>query len=238
MSNQDNHLVETIKSVIVPIHPAGWMFVAIFAGVTLVLGLISYSFLWLGLIATGWCLYFFRDPARVTPLREGLVVSPADGVVQKITRVVPPTEMDLGNDERVRVSIFLNVFDVHVNRIPVEGSITHLHYHPGKFLNASLDKASEENERQAIKITMPDGDTLGVVQIAGLVARRILCDLTEGQSVRTGERFGIIRFGSRVDVYLPVSATPLVIEGQRAIGGETIIADLKSTEDERVGNKH
>ncbi len=238
MSNQDNHLLETIKAVIVPIHPAGWMFVAIFAVSTLILALLSYTFLWIGLIATGWCLYFFRDPVRVTPLREGLIVSPADGVVQKITKVVPPAEMELGDDERVRVSIFLNVFDVHVNRIPIEGSITRLHYHAGKFLNASLDKASEENERQAVKITMPDGDTLGVVQIAGLVARRILCDLTEGQSVRTGERFGIIRFGSRVDVYLPLSATPLVIEGQRAVGGETIIADLKSNEDERVGNKH
>lgn len=238
MSNQDNHLLETIKAVIVPIHPAGWMFVAIFAVVTLILALISPIFLWIGLIATAWCLYFFRDPVRVTPIREGLIVSPADGVVQKINRVVPPAEMELGTEERVRVSIFLNVFDVHVNRIPVEGSITRLHYHHGKFLNASLDKASEDNERQSIKITMPDGGTLGVVQIAGLVARRILCDLKEGQSVRTGERFGIIRFGSRTDIYLPVGAHALVIEGQRAVGGETIIADLKSNEDERVGNKH
>ena len=238
MSSQDNHLLETIKSVMVPIHPAGWMFIAIFAFITLVLSLFSQIFLWLGLMATAWCVYFFRDPLRVTPLREGLVVSPADGVVQKIGRVVPPEELDLGSEERVRVSIFLNVFDVHVNRIPTEGSITKMHYHPGKFLNASLDKASDENERQLIKITMPDGDTLGVVQIAGLVARRILCDLKEGQSVKTGERFGIIRFGSRTDVYLPKGATPLVIEGQRSIGGETIIADLKSNENERVGNTH
>jgi len=238
MSNQDNHLLETIKSVFVPIHPAGWMFIAIFAVVTLLLSLIHPIFLWIGLIATTWCVYFFRDPVRITPIREGLVVSPADGVVQKITRMVPPAELELGEAERVRVSIFLNVFDVHVNRIPIEGSITKMHYYAGKFFNASLDKASDENERQSIKITMPDGDTLGVVQIAGLVARRILCDLKEGQSVKTGERFGIIRFGSRTDVYLPVGATPLVIVGQRAVGGETVIADLKSSENERVGNAH
>ncbi len=238
MSNQDNHLLETIKSVFVPIHPAGWMFIAIFAVATLILSLFSSVFLTIGLVATAWCVYFFRDPVRVTPIREGLIVSPADGVVQKITTVVPPAELELGNDERVRVSIFLNVFDVHVNRIPIEGSITKMHYNPGKFLNASLDKASEENERQSIKITMPDGDMLGVVQIAGLVARRILCDLSEGQSVKTGERFGIIRFGSRTDIYLPVGVKALVIEGQRSVGGETIIADLKSVEDERVGMKH
>lgn len=238
MSNQDNHLLETIKAVFVPIHPAGWMFIAIFAVVTLLLSLISPIFLWIGLIATGWCVYFFRDPVRITPIREGLIVSPADGVVQKITTMTPPEELELGSAERVRVSIFLNVFNVHVNRIPIEGSITKLHYFPGKFFNAALDKASEENERQNVKITMPDGDTLGVVQIAGLVARRILCDLKEGQSVKTGERFGIIRFGSRTDIYLPVGAKALVIEGQTAIGGETVIADLKSNESERVGNKH
>ena len=221
-----------------PIHPAGWMFIAIFAVVTLILGLIATVFLYVGLIATVWCVYFFRDPVRVTPMREGLVVSPADGVVQKIIKMVPPPELELGDDERVRVSIFLNVFNVHVNRIPIEGSIAKLHYHPGKFLNANLDKASEENERQSVKITMPDGGTLGVVQIAGMVARRILCDLKEGQSVKTGERFGIIRFGSRTDIYLPVGVKSLVIEGQVAVGGETVIADMKSNEDERVGNKH
>ncbi len=238
MAPQDNHLLETIKSVFVPIHPAGWMFIAIFAVVTLLLSLISGIFLAVGLVATLWCVYFFRDPVRFTPLREGLIVSPADGVVQKIMTCIPPSELELGVDPRVRVSIFLNVFDVHVNRIPIEGSITRMHYNAGKFFNASLDKASEENERQSIKITMPDGQTVGVVQIAGLVARRILCDLKEGQSVKTGERFGIIRFGSRTDVYLPVGSSPLVIEGQRAIGGETVIADLKSSETERVGTKH
>lgn len=238
MQPEDNHLVETIKSVLVPIHPAGWMFIAIFALVSLLFTMMWTALGWIGLIATAWCVYFFRDPDRVTPLREGLIVSPADGIVQKIVKCVAPPELELGADERTRISIFLNVFDVHVNRIPIEGSISVLHYHAGKFFNAALDKASEDNERQLIKITTPDSLTLGVVQIAGLLARRILCNLKEGQSVKTGERFGMIRFGSRVDLYLPADAVPLVIEGQRAIGGETILADLKSSEAERVGTKH
>lgn len=238
MKPEDNHLLQTIKSVFVPIHPAGWMFIAIFAITTALLTAVWDEFFWIGVILTTWCVYFFRDPERITPLREGLIVSPADGVVQKICKCVPPAELDLGSAERVRVSIFLNVFNVHVNRIPIEGSISKLHYQHGKFLNASLDKASEENERQSIKITTPDDMTVGVVQIAGLVARRILCDLKTGQSVKTGEKFGIIRFGSRTDVYLPPDVVPLVIEGQTAVGGETIIADLKSSEAERVGTKH
>lgn len=238
MNTEDNHLLETIKSVMVPIHPAGWMFITIFAVVSLILSILWTPLGWIGLILTGWCVYFFRDPNRITPMREGLIVSPADGIVQKICKCAPPAELDLGASERTRISIFLNVFDVHVNRIPMEGSVSKLHYNPGKFLNAALDKASEENERQSIQITTPDGLKFGVVQIAGLVARRILCDLKDGQSVKTGERFGMIRFGSRVDVYLPPDATPLVIEGQVAIGGETILADLKSSEPQRVGNKH
>ena len=235
---EDNHLLETIRSVCVPVHPAGWMFIAIFALVSLGVSLFWSSFAWIGLIATAWCIYFFRDPDRITPLREGLIVSPADGVVQKIVTCVPPAELQLGNQPRARVSIFLNVFDVHVNRTPIEGSVSAMHYHHGKFLNAALDKASEDNERQLIKITTPDSLTVGVVQIAGLVARRILCGLKVGQSVKTGERFGMIRFGSRVDVYLPGECAPLVIEGQRAVGGETILADLKSNESQRVGTKH
>ncbi len=239
MTPQDNHLLETIKSVMVPIHPAGWMFIAIFAVVAFLLNLIWVPLGVIGLIATAWCAFFFRNPDRVTPIREGLIVSPADGVVQKIVKCTPPADLDIGLGERTRISIFLNVFDVHVNRIPIEGSISKLLYMPGKFFNASLDKASDENERQYIKITTPDGLTLGVIQIAGLVARRILCDLKEGQSVKTGERFGLIRFGSRVDVYLPPDATPLVIEGQRSVGGETVIADMKaSDEPQRVGTKH
>lgn len=238
MNNQDNHLLETIKSVCVPIHPAGWMFIAIFAVVSLGLSLLWSGFGWLGLIATAWCVYFFRDPDRITPIREGLIISPADGVVQKICKCIPPAELELGDGERTRISVFLNVFNVHVNRIPISGSISKLHYHHGKFLNAALDKASEDNERQSIKITTSEGVTLGVVQIAGLVARRILCDLKDSQSVKTGERFGIIRFGSRVDVYLPPDTTPMVIVGQTVIGGETVLADMKSSEPERVGTKH
>lgn len=237
MDKHDNHLLETIKSVMVPIHPAGWMFIALFAISALFLGLFSEMLGWIGVILTAWCVYFFRDPPRVTPMREGIIVSPGDGVVQKIVKCVPPAELELGSEERTRISIFLNVFNVHVNRIPIDGSITKLHYHEGQFFNASLDKASEENERQLIKITTADGISLGVVQIAGLVARRIICDLKDGQSVRAGERFGLIRFGSRVDVYLPAEASPLVIVGQTAVGGETILADLKSNEGERVGNK-
>ena len=179
-------------------------------------------------------LRFFRDPAREVPDDPQAVLSPADGRIVAVEKVRDPYL----DREALKISVFMNVFNVHVNRSPIDATISAIHYRPGKFLNASLDKASDENERQLIKITMPDGKAIGVVQIAGLVARRILCDLKEGQSVRTGERFGIIRFGSRVDVYLPVGTTPLVIEGQRAVGGETIIADLKSNEDERVGNKH
>ena len=238
MSNQDNHLLETIKSVLVPIHPAGWMFITIFAGVSLLLCLLWAPLGWLGLIATAWCVYFFRDPNRVTPMREGLVVSPADGIVQKISVCAPPAELELDKGDYTRISIFLNVFNVHVNRIPIEGKITKLHYHAGKFFNAALDKASEENERQSIKITTNDDVTVGVVQIAGLVARRILCDLKDNQLVKSGERFGIIRFGSRVDVYLPSNVTPLVIEGQVAVGGETVLADMKGGEARRVGVKH
>lgn len=238
MKPEDNHLLETIKSIFVPIHPAGWMFVAIFAFISLILSLISSFFIWIGIIATTWCVYFFRNPQRVTPIREGLIVSPADGLVQSISKVVPPAELELGDGERTRISIFLNVFDVHVNRIPIAGSISKIHYKAGKFFNASLDKASEENEQNLIKITTPDNNTIGLVQIAGLVARRILCDIEEGQSVKTGETFGIIRFGSRTDIYLPPEATTLVMVGQRAIGGETVLADLQSTETSRVGTKH
>ncbi len=238
MKPQDNHLLETIKSIFVPIHPAGWMFIAIFAGVSLILALMSSFLGWLGLIATTWCVYFFRNPHRVTPIREGLIVSPADGVIQSISKVVPPAELELGEGERTRISIFMNVFNVHVNRIPITGSVSKIHYKPGMFFNASLDKASEENEQNLIKLTTPENVEIGVVQIAGLVARRILCDIKDGQPVKTGECFGIIRFGSRVDIYLPPDIQPLAIEGQQSVGGETILADLNNTESSRVGTKH
>ncbi len=238
MQPHDNHILETIRSLCVPIHKAGWPFVAIFAIVTAILALFS-SFLGVvGLVLTLWCIYFFRDPARVTPLREGLIISPADGLVQKIADIVPPAELGLGTEPLTRISIFLNLFNVHVNRAPIEGTVTNLHYIPGKFLNASLDKASEENERNLITITTPNDVKIGVIQIAGLVARRILCDLVPDQSVRTGEKFGIIRFGSRADIYLPKGVNPLVIEGQLAVGGETVLADLTSKEDPRSGERH
>lgn len=238
MKPQDNHLLETIKSIFVPIHPAGWMFIAIFALVSLFLSLFTSFFIWVGLIATTWCIYFFRNPQRITPIREGLIISPADGIIQSISEVIPPSELELGDGTRTRISIFMNVFNVHVNRIPITGSINKIHYKSGEFFNASLDKASEQNEQNLIKITTPENVEIGVVQIAGLVARRILCDLTEGQPVKTGETFGIIRFGSRVDVYLPLDIEALVIVGQVAIGGETILADLNSNESGRVGTKH
>jgi phosphatidylserine decarboxylase len=235
MDTQDETLFDTILKTIPPINAEGWKFVAMFAIGTLLLSMLSHIFFWPCLILTAWCAYFFRDPVRTVPLREGLLVSPADGLVQKIVRVVPPAQLQLGTAECTRISIFLNVFDVHVNRIPIAGTVSALHYHPGKFLNASLDKASEENERQHITVTMNDGRAVGVVQIAGLVARRILCTLKESQQVRTGERLGLIRFGSRVDIYLPEGVTPLVIVGQRALGGETILADLNGSEPARTG---
>jgi len=176
---------------------------------------------------TLWVAYFFRDPIRVTPAEPELVISPADGVVQSVVEVPPPAELDMGTEPRWRVAVFMNVFDVHVNRVPADGEIIGLAYSAGAFVNASLDKASEENERQAIRLRTTAGKELAIVQIAGLVARRILCTLTEGQSVRAGERLGLIRFGSRVDVYLDKGMAPLVLVGQRAVAGETVLADIR-----------
>lgn len=235
-ANEDN-ILYTICKTIPPINPEGWKFIALFVAVTGVFGLISCKLFWIGVVLTLWCAYFFRDPVRTVPTRTGLIVSPADGLVQKITDVVPPTEMNLGSTPRTRISIFLNVFDVHVNRVPLAGTVTALHYHHGAFLNASLDKASEENERQYVTVTADDGKTIGFVQIAGLVARRILCKLEQGQKVLAGERFGLIRFGSRVDIFLPEGVQPLVVVGQRAVGGETILADMQSTETARIGTR-
>lgn len=226
-----------LESVLVPIHRAGWPFIGGFFALAVILGFLWDPLLWLGLLATAWCIYFFRDPPRATPTRAGLVVSPGDGRVQMITKATPPSELDLGESPLTRISIFLNVFDVHINRMPVDGTVTGLHYHSGAFLNAALDKASEENERQEIALETPDGVRLAVVQIAGLVARRIICDLREGQQLRAGERFGLIRFGSRVDVFLPDGVAPLVAVGQRAVGGETVLADLTSDEAPRLGEE-
>jgi phosphatidylserine decarboxylase len=213
-----------LDTVLVPIHRAGWPFIGAFAAVAVVLGFLWTPLFWICLVATAWCVFFFRDPPRVTPLGEGLVVSPADGRVQMITEAVPPEELELGEAALTRISIFLNVFDVHINRVP-----------PGTFVNAALDKASDENERQLVGLETAAGQRLGLVQIAGLVARRIVCQLEAGQSVRAGERYGLIRFGSRVDVYLPAGVAPLVVVGQRAIGGETVLADLTSQGPQRTG---
>lgn len=221
--------------VMMPIHPQGWPFIGLFAVVAALLGWAWAPLGWLGLAATLWCAYFFRNPDRVTPTRADLAISPADGVVCLVDQAVPPAELGLGDVPRPRVCVFMSVFDVHVNRVPLDGTVTALAYHPGKFVNAALDKASEENERMAIGLRLDDGRTIAFVQIAGLVARRIKCDLADGQRVRKGERFGLIRFGSRVDVYLPEGVAPLVALGQRCIAGETVLADLASDEPARQG---
>jgi phosphatidylserine decarboxylase len=228
-----NDLLKTIYQFIhdIRLHPAGYIYIILFAVGSILLALLSDTLGLIGLVLTLWCIYFFRDPERVTPTREGLIVSPADGVIQKIEKVTPPSEMELGEEERFRISIFLNVFDVHVNRIPYSGVIKKLEYREGLFLNAALDKASEDNERQLVVIESEDKTTFGVVQIAGLVARRIICDLAEKQPVESGERFGIIRFGSRVDLYLPPKVNPLCIVGQQAVGGETVLADKKGRQE-------
>jgi phosphatidylserine decarboxylase len=227
--------MDTIRSVLVPIHREGWKFIAIFAVVTLVLFWVAEPLGWLGVVLTCWCAYFFRDPPRVTPVRDGLLISPADGVVQMIERAAPPEELGMGSDPRQRISVFMNVFDVHVNRAPVDGTITALAYRPGKFLNAALDKASTDNERQSMRLKLKDDKEIAVVQIAGLVARRILCEVQEGQQLRAGERFGLIRFGSRVDIYLDDGMVPLVCVGQRMIAGETVIAEDGASEQPRAG---
>ena len=212
-----------------PMHPEGWRFVGAFAAATVVLFLIWAPLGWLGVGLTVWCYYFFRDPKRSVPLTPGLVVSPADGVVSLIERAVPPQELGLGPAALTRVSVFMSVFNCHVNRLPAEGRITAVAYRPGKFLNASLDKASVDNERNALAIELVDGRQIAVVQIAGLVARRILCWAKPGQEMRRGERFGLIRFGSRLDVYLPEGVEPQVALGQTMIAGETVLARLDDT---------
>ena len=206
-------VLASIRSQLAPIHREGLPFIGAFAVVSLLLLWVWPPLGWLGVLATLWCAYFFRDPARVTPLRDGIMVAPADGRVSRVVDAVP------------RVSIFMSVFDCHVNRSPLAGKIERIIYHAGAFLSADLDKASESNERNSLLIAS-NGQRIGVVQIAGLVARRIVCFVREGSTVAAGERIGMIRFGSRVDVYLPAGARPLVAEGQTAIAGETVIADL------------
>jgi phosphatidylserine decarboxylase len=224
---KDNHLMETIKSVFVPIHPEGHRFIAIFLAVTVLLALLSDVLGAIGAVLTLWCVYFFRNPARFAPADARAIIAPADGKVQSVITQVPPAELDLGDAPHTRISIFMNVFNVHVNRSPVAGEIALMHYIPGKFLNASMDKASEENERQLMTVQTADHTKIGVVQIAGLVARRIVTFVKPNQTLTTGEVFGLIRFGSRVDVYLPEGIEPLVVEGQTMVAGETVLARLK-----------
>lgn len=223
------------KYLLPTIHREGWPFIALFAVATLLLFILWQPLGWLGVILTLWCAYFFRDPDRITPTRPGLIISPADGAVCMVGLAVPPAELEMGSEPRMRVSVFMSVFDVHVNRIPIGGRITRIAYKPGKFLNASLEKASEDNERMAIRMETPDSGEIAFVQIAGLVARRIKCELVDNQEVRTGQRFGLIRFGSRMDVYLPDGVAPLVMCGQRCMAGETVLADTASTESAREG---
>jgi phosphatidylserine decarboxylase len=226
-------IIASIRSQIAPVNSEGYPFVGTFALASLVLMWLWSPLGWLGVVATLWCAYFFRDPARVTPLRDGLVIAPADGRVSRVINAVPPQELALGDKPVPRISIFMSVFDCHVNRSPVSGRIERMSYRPGRFVNADLDKASDDNERNCLMIRTASGAEIGVVQIAGLIARRIVPFVKQGTSVGAGERIGMIRFGSRVDVYLPDGVRPLAAEGQTAIAGETIVADLRGGESGR-----
>ena len=208
------------------LHPDGWPYIAVAIALNALLFALGG---WWGLVlvpVSVWCVAFFRDPERSVPQGEGLIVSPADGVLLPVVQATPPVELGMGDQPRVRLSIFMNVFNVHVNRVPADGTVTALSYRPGKFINASFDKASEDNERMSVRLRLANGAELAVVQIAGLVARRIRCDLRQDQQVRRGQRFGIIRFGSRLDVYLPTDAGVKVVKGQKIVAGETILAEF------------
>ena len=220
--------MDMASTFIKPMHPEGRKFVAIFAVIALILFVIWEPLGWLGVLMTVWCYYFFRDPERVTPDRPDLMISPADGIISLIEPAVPPAELGMADTPLTRVSVFMNVFNCHVNRAPVGGTVQAIAYRPGKFFNASLDKASVDNERNSVRITMADGRDIAVVQIAGLVARRIVCFTKPNEVLAPCERFGLIRFGSRLDVYLPEGVAPMVAIGQTMVAGETVIADLKA----------
>ncbi len=224
-----------MQGFLAPLHKDGWKFVGLFAGVSCLLFIVSCILGLLGCVLTAWCAYFFRNPSRMVPQSDGVIVSPADGRVALIQSVVPPKELGLGDALHKRISIFLNVFDVHVNRIPIGGKIKKIIYHPGQFLNASFDKASELNERQTIVMALPNQQDIAFTQIAGLIARRIRCDVTENQTVETGAVYGLIRFGSRMDVYLPQGVAPQVVVGQKAIAGETILGDFNRPQNQTQG---
>jgi phosphatidylserine decarboxylase len=229
-------VTKSIRENLAPIHPEGYLFIAAFVVATLILSWIWAPLFWIGMIATAWCCYFFRDPARVTPLRSDLVIAPADGRVCNVGLAAPPPELGLGASALPRISIFMSVFDCHVNRAPIEGRIRRIAYRPGLFVNADLDKASEDNERNSLVIETGQGD-FGVVQIAGLVARRIVCFVREGAHIGAGDRFGLIRFGSRVDIYLPPWARIVAGLDSRCVAGETVIAQLNADEPARQFRK-
>jgi phosphatidylserine decarboxylase len=224
-----------LRRVLAPLHPDGFKFVAAGVLATLLLFLLWAPAGWAAAVVTLWMVYFFRDPWRVTPTRPGLLISPADGIVVSIAAATPPAELAMGDMAVVRIGIFLNIFDVHVTRAPVGGRVAAMRYTKGRFVNASLDKASLDNERLAIRIAPPEGPDVAFVLVAGLVARRIVCNLYDGQQVATGQRVGIIRFGSRVDIYCPPPYVPMVVAGQRMVGGETVIADRFAEESPRRG---
>ena len=228
---------DILKPLIFPVHRAGRPFILIFAVLTLLLWWIWTPLIVPGAVLTIWCIFFFRDPDRVTPSRPGLVISPADGVVQMIAAAAPPPELGMGPEPLTRISVFMNVFNVHIVRSPVEAAAIRTAYRPGKFLNASLEKASEENERSSVLLRTGGGREYGVVMVAGLVARRILPFVTQGDHLEAGDRIGLIRFGSRVDVYLPKGLDALVSVGQTSVGGETVLADHHAHDDHRPGRR-
>ena len=226
------NILDSIKtSVLTPIHPAGIPFIAIFFILTIIIGWIWTPLYYVGFTLTLWCIYFFRNPNRKTPILSGLnqnnlIISPADGTVIEISKITPAEDIGLPEGKWTRICIFMNVFDVHVNRSPMKGQITYKKYIPGSFFNASLDKASEENEKLILNMDSENGNKIAFVQIAGLVARRIICDVDIGHSLKAGEIFGLIRFGSRVDIYFPSKVSVMVLKGQKMIAGETIIGDF------------
>ena len=226
-----------LNTFIKPMHREGIKFILIFSVISLILFFIYIPLGWVGIGLTIWCYYFFRDPKRTIPVRDGLLVSPADGVISLIEKTMPPPELDIEKEDLTRISVFMNVFNCHVNRSPIAGKVMEINYRPGKFFNASLDKASVDNERNSLVLQIPDGRQIVVVQIAGLVARRIVSFVKPKQTLRIGQRFGLIRFGSRVDIYLPTGVQPLVCIGQIMVSGETVIADLNSKELARDGRK-
>ena len=218
-------VIQSIRREIPPVHREGWPFIGGFALVDLVLFWLWHPLGWFGLVLVVWCVLFFRDPKRATPLGDDLVVSPADGRVSAITTAAPPADLGLGPEPRLRISVFMSVFDCHVNRAPLDGTVKAIAYHAGAFLSADLDKASEDNERNGLVLSTKHGE-VGCVQIAGMVARRIVCFTKTGSRLEAGERFGLIRFGSRVDVYLPEGARARVGVNARAVAGETVLADF------------